>query len=848
MDKQKLKRKQNSKASNLEGKKNAKKSRKKERAKKHKIESAQINNKCIELAQKISDQEKEQKEEKEKLNIILSRNEELQKQVFYFKCQNAEKEQQIEEKNQLINSFEKKQDEINILLMQNKQLENKCQELEQKLDLLKKQNANTSAKLNKLQEDLKVEKVSAESLRKYSLYYVQKMHELSDKFIKAEKEFKEKEMQLNKEIHFTESCLQPYMDTVSEQSLQIINLEQKNKMLLSSILYLQDKEAAHKVQFSEILSEKNQLQEELILKRYLSEFFGTIAENAKNLISILPIHSCIRYPILRELTKGLQLAEASEFFGPSISSISKAKKQSNLEILDHLFHIERERVVYRINVKLIVDFWFENCPVPSGSKRTVIDFNLRITVPVYIQRVSTVKLHNLYCERNSADKVCIVTFLKYKPFNVKMGRLPTKADLIDSCPHCLVLKELREKEKSGQKLTPQEEKIKKQKEYHLHCSIEQMRYYITLRSLVESNIDYILVIQDFTKFYINGVRYNDLMISVLSYDPKSGKHRWIYLDFIEKGGGSNQDYFFVRSVWRYLLGVEQLACKYMTSSEEIDPPSLFKDKRKFIFSDGAPQHFKQKKTVSFWAVLQMETGVALEIHFYASYHGHNVCDAHASHMKIKILRIIREIGLDNFKEENFLLSISMLKNTHLFYFEEDTIDRNAELLDVQNFLEKPLTGIRSLHHFLLVKEGEKYCFQFFKLSSDEEPFKIIELPTQEELLVKKLEKKLALMQKRLSELEALAKQREQSTNQQNLSQTENSVTISEIDPKGKEEKDGFDSDLEDDEIDFAEENGADDDDFFPILEEVIDSGKVVEEDEAEARPWVIDDVDNWKKN
>jgi hypothetical protein len=770
----------------------------------------------------------------------------LAQQVEYLRCQIEEKDLQIEEKDQSIKSLGKKQEDTNILLVQNEQLENKCIELEQNLGVLKKQNANTSAKLNNLKEDLKEEKASAEGLKQYSLHYLQKVHQISDKFIKAEKEFEDKETKLNKEINFTKNCLQPYMDIVSEQSLQIINLEQKNKILISSILFLQDKEAEHRVQFSEILSTKNQLQEELILKRYLSEFFGTIAENAKNLISILPIHSCIRYPILRELTKGLQLAEASEFFGPSISSISKAKKQSNLEILDHLFHMEREHVVYRINVKLIVDFWFENCPVPSGSRRTVIDFNLRIRVPVYIQRVSTVKMHYLYCERNSYDKVCIATFLKYKPFNVKMGRLPTKADLIDSCPHCLILKELREKEKSGQTLTPQENKLKEQKEYHLHCSIEQMRYYIKLRSLVESKYNYILVIQDFTKFYINSVRYNDLMISVLCYDPKLGKHRWIYLDFIEKGGGSKQDYNFVRSVWRYLLGVEKLACKYMTTSEEIDPPLLFKDKEKYIFSDGAPQHFKQKKTVSFWAVLQMETKVALHIHFFASYHGHNVCDAHASHMKIKILRIIREIGLDNFKEENFLSSISNLKNTHVFYLEEDTIDRNVELLDVQNFLEKPLNGIRSLHHFLLVKDGEKYCFHFYKLSSDEKPFKIIELPTQQELLTKKLEEQLVFMQNRLKELEAeVAKQKSQSTNKQNSSQIENSDPISEVDPKGKEEKDGLDSDLEDDENDFAEENGEEDDDFFLILEEVIDGGKDVE-DEAETIPWEIEDVDNWR--
>jgi hypothetical protein len=69
---------------------------------------------------------------------------------------------------------------------------------------------------------------------------------------------------------------------------------------------------------------------------------------------------------------------------------------------------------------------------------------------------------------------------------------------------------------------------------------------------------------------------------------------------------------------------------------------FLKGKKIIIFSDGAPQHFKQKKTVSFWAQIQMEAQVFLQVHFYVSYHGHNVCDAHASHMKLKILCWIRE--------------------------------------------------------------------------------------------------------------------------------------------------------------------------------------------------------------
>jgi len=55
----------------------------------------------------------------------------------------------------------------------------------------------------------------------------------------------------------------------------------------------------------------------------------------------------------------------------------------------------------------------------------------------------------------------------------------------------------------------------------LHQSIEQMRNYVKLRTKVEKEPNSILIIQDFTKFYIEEKRYNDLMISILSFDPKS---------------------------------------------------------------------------------------------------------------------------------------------------------------------------------------------------------------------------------------------------------------------------------------------------------------------------------------
>jgi diketogulonate reductase-like aldo/keto reductase len=116
------------------------------------------------------------------------------------------------------------------------------------------------------------------------------------------------------------------------------------------------------------------------------------------------------------------------------------------------------------------------------------------------------------------------------------------------------------------------------------------------------------------------------------------------------------DFFFVRTIWRYILGKQYLGNLTIAGNKR-DIVEVFKNKEICLFSDGAPQHFKQKKTISFWVQLQIETGVLLDVHFYVCYHGHNVCDAYASHIKLRVLRNIREIGVENFNTTDLINAI-----------------------------------------------------------------------------------------------------------------------------------------------------------------------------------------------
>jgi len=194
---------------------------------------------------------------------------------------------------------------------------------------------------------------------------------------------------------------------------------------------------------------------------------------------------------------------------------------------------------------------------------------------------------------------CFATFLYYKPFCIRMKRLPTKADLIDLCPHCLIVKQLTARLEVGGRLLPQELAQLEQKKKHKENAWLQTMFYIEVKKLVLNDKNITFVIHDFCKISFNGNRYNVLMITVLTYNEQRDTHEWIYLDFMEQGTGSNQDFYFVRSVWMFLLGLSDLGyVKYNTSSPDIDVRSYFLKTKIIIFSDGAGQHFKQKKKLS----------------------------------------------------------------------------------------------------------------------------------------------------------------------------------------------------------------------------------------------------------
>jgi len=362
-------------------------------------------------------------------------------------------------------------------------------------------------------------------------------------------------------------------------------------------------------------------------------------------------------------------------------------------------------------------------------------------VHVHVQKVVTPELHAKFlqaCDSIDVQGCSLPTFYKYKPDQVRMKRLPSKADLLDLCPHCSKHKKLKlKKHLSG--ITPAEEKNLEHLQEHIDTSISQMRFYKAEKRRVLSNGTFKttrFAIHDFSKYHNNGVMYNDLMISVLLWDEENKTYKWIYLDFVQKAEmGGEQDYYFVRGIWRWMLGLDQnLNYTYFSSSESLDPRTLFQVDNVVIFSDGAGQHFKQKKTICFWAEIQRDLGIQIEIHFFGSYHGHNVCDSHSSHVKRIILKKIRELGQDEFiTEDQLVKALGSLKNTHIFFLSSGAIDRSMGPPVLEPLLSSQLEGIRSCHHFRLNNKGEEQFLDCYRLSQDESPTMSILLPTEEQI-------------------------------------------------------------------------------------------------------------------
>lgn len=536
----------------------------------------------------------------------------------------------------------------------------------------------------------------------------------------------------------------------------------ENAVLSSIITGLRKEAVQSQAIISGLREEAKQLEMQLerergnnaVLKKDV-EVSTTIAQNAIRVHSKMPYTSPMKKRFVVAMCVKLNLKQVEEAFGMKGPVLSRARKKFNEHSLVALKLAPQKRKPYEHRQR-IEEFWRESFPVKSGSNRYIRKripdlngegwtFSKEDRVPVHVQTRSDKDVFKLFKEHSSNQelKTSFSTFIKYKPYDVKTGRLPTKADLLGGCPHCEIWEELKQKLSSGEQLDDDERELLGKKEAHRHGCKQQIQFYLDLKCSVLSEQNRgkeVLAIHDFTKLQHDNKRYNVLMISVLTYNVQNKKHEWIYIDFVQEGKGGLQDFFFVQGVWLYLLGAQSLpegvTIKKSENTGVIELPSLFKDKKLYLLSDGAGQHFKQKKTVCHWIELQYVRRIIVELHFFVSYHGHNVCDAHACHLKLRILRVIRETGLVAFRgEEKLTDAISSLKRTYTVVFTPRSIVREEAVVPkITPLLDKPLNGIRSFHR--ICYSDDKVLL--YKLSTDKSAAKTLILERDSEGNVKKV--------------------------------------------------------------------------------------------------------------
>lgn len=299
--------------------------------------------------------------------------------------------------------------------------------------------------------------------------------------------YKNKEIkELAGKLENAESISQTYISAFGDALLEGIDQKREIALLKQTLFQLQEENEKKIAEFShasqqlvtlteQVESEDREI--ELLEKQSKTAF--TLQDNMADIYRSIPFESSLRIPMLGMATKNISIIECQDIFNvPTYSTISYARKADKSPLT-----FPYKKVINKIpksDVGAIKSFWSTSCVPPSGSNRKIKakgeDLVKGPYIHVHLQRRSTIDLLKEYNQTHNG-RISIATFLKYKPYYVKMKRLPTKADLIDICPHCLIFKDLLEK-KTNEGVTNEEQKLFEQKELHKENSFKQMKYYI----------------------------------------------------------------------------------------------------------------------------------------------------------------------------------------------------------------------------------------------------------------------------------------------------------------------------------------------------------------------------------
>jgi hypothetical protein len=259
----------------------------------------------------------------------------------------------------------------------------------------------------------------------------------------------------------------------------------------------------------------------------------------------------------------------------------------------------------------------EKLPVTSGR-----DFR--------IQSSTNKHLFAKYQE-STPNPISLSTFSSkiLKPLKIHHATVPA------SCHYCAGLA-INKRKGSGVAL----------EQHKLYSKIQQQQY-LNFKKLIPIDKTSILIVQDFTQILFHSKNCQDLIISIYYYDENATNK--IGHKFYNWLAQSKNDINFVIDVWSGFL------------PEVID---TWKPSSISIWSDGASKHFKTSRMLVWWWMqsTNLLKNIILSLHFFESYHGHNVCDGAASHVKQGILRYQKNLETIITKIEDLSSIIEKIAN------------------------------------------------------------------------------------------------------------------------------------------------------------------------------------------
>ena len=199
--------------------------------------------------------------------------------------------------------------------------------------------------------------------------------------------------------------------------------------------------------------------------------------------------------------------------------------------------------------------------------------------------------------------------------------------------------------------------------------------------------DSAILVMDFTGIGEFGAlhKFQTLIISLIYRDPLNNKELIKYFDIYKDAAN---DFFFFREAFDLFL---RLHCE----------PRITK---LYLWSDGCAKHFKQRKSQYLMSKYAEKYSKTIEWNFYCSNHAHNICDGHAAVLKKILNNWIKETGRKMPSMEEYR---NMIENAQ----RQDGFRSNIEAIplgdiDDTDLVCSEMKGIRSMHHFEYLEEGE----------------------------------------------------------------------------------------------------------------------------------------------